>query len=206
MFSLLSGTFTGFLLSDIPLTSHCINQMILFLTPEHLTLLPEPSLLRPLLYILACPAAALQEGADQTPECRGLVLSTFQPGIAFAPSRKPGPDCFPSFPLPVACTRQLGISHFPVIATYIYAWSSDQICWLIDDRDSPVSFLSFNALEKASHTEIQMITLYSRAWQLSEYFEPCPLKSVCVQWKVPGPRMAGTFEHRVPGISLECIK
>lgn len=181
------------------------------MTPEHLTLLPEPPLFRPLLCMMACPAAALRGGADQTPECRGLVLSTFQrlgpvhlpAWDSFCPS--PGPDCFPSSPLPVTRTRQLGISHFPVIAIYIYAWSYDQICRLIDDRDSPVSFLSFNALEKARHTEIQMITLYSPAWQLREYFEPWPLKSVCVQWKVPGPRMAGTFEHWVPGISVECM-
>lgn len=48
----------------------------------------------------------------------------------------------------------------------------------MDDRDPPVSFLSFNASEKASHTEIQMITLYSRVWKLSKYFELRSLNSV----------------------------
>lgn len=73
----------------------------------------------------------------------------------------------------------------------------------MDDRDPPVSFLSFNASEKASHTEIQMITLYSRVWKLSKYFELRSLNSVSLQCKAHGPKMAGTFEHQVPGISVE---
>ena len=69
---------------------------------------------------------------------------------------------------------------------FIYIWSCDEICWLIDDRESHIPFFFFSPFkpQKRLVTEIEM-TLY-HVYQNLPGSLGCilSLETVSVQWKM----------------------